>query len=275
LKPAQLKGLASGLTADYRVSITRACQVVRFYRSGWYYRSRARDSSVIRKRMQEIAQVRIRYGFWRIFVLLRREGWRDNHKRVHRLYKEEGLNLRTKRPRRNKAAAHRLERPVLSTNQEGWSMDFVADQLFDGRKFRCLTIVDNYSRQCPCILVGQSLKGEDVVAALEKIKQPNNILPKRIQVDNGSEFISKALDKWAYDNKVTLDFSRPGKPTDNAFIESFNGSFRDECLNITLTGSFLWKMPGRKAKSGGRSITASDPIVHWPTRRPKSGWNIT
>lgn len=107
----------------------------------------------------------------------------------------------------------------------------MAYQLFYGRKFRCLTIVDNYSRQCPCILVGQSLKGEDVVAALEKIKQQNNILPKRIQVDNGSEFISKALDKWAYDNNVTLKFSRPGKPTDNAFIESFNGSFRDECLN--------------------------------------------
>ncbi len=182
--------------------------------------------------MQEIAQVRVRYGFWRIFILLRREGWKDNHKRVHRLYKEEGLNLRSKRPRRNKAAAHRLERPELSTNHECWSMDFEADQLFDGHKFRCLTIVDDCSRQCPGILVGQSLKGEDVVAALESIRRSTQLLPKRIQVDNGSEFISKALDKWAYDNQVTLDFSRPGKPTDNAFIESFNGSFRDECLNV-------------------------------------------
>ncbi len=151
---------------------------------------------------------------------------------MYRLYKEEGLNLRAKRPKRNKAAAHRLGRPELSTHQECWSMDFVADQLFDGRKFRCLTIVDNYSRQCPGILVGQSLKGEDVVAALEKLKQEYSAVPKRIQVDNGSEFISRALDKWAYDNTVTLDFSRPGKPTDNAFIESFNGSFRDECLNV-------------------------------------------
>jgi putative transposase len=182
--------------------------------------------------MQEIAQVRVRYGFWRIFILLRREGWRDNHKRVYRLYKEEGLNLRSKRPRRSKAASHRLERLELSSNHECWSMDFVADQLFDGRKFRCLTIVDNYSRQCPGILVGQSLKGEDVVTALGRIRQETDTLPKRIQVDNGSEFISKALDKWAYENKVTLDFSRPGKPTDNAFIESFNGSFRDECLNV-------------------------------------------
>ncbi len=130
------------------------------------------------------------------------------------------------------AAAHRLEREALSTNYECWSMDFVADQLFDGRKFRCLTIVDNYSRQCPGIIIGQSLKGEDVVTALEGIKQETKKLPNRIQVNNGSEFISKALDRWAYDNQVTLDFSRPGKPTDNAFIESFNGSFRDECLNV-------------------------------------------
>jgi putative transposase len=113
-----LKGLAHNLTEDYRVSIARACRVVRFHRSGWYYKSRARDSSVLRKRMREIAQVRIRYGYWRIYTLLRREGWKDNHKRVCRLYREEGLNLRSKRPRRNKAAAHRLEhgfrgRPAL------------------------------------------------------------------------------------------------------------------------------------------------------------------
>ncbi|WP_410896817.1 IS3 family transposase [Pontibacter sp. E15-1] len=232
LRPAQSKRLVLGLTENYRVSVRRACKVVLCHLSGWYYRSRARDSSVIRKRMQEIAQVRVRYGFWRILVLLRREGWRDNHKRVYRLYKEEGLNLRSKRPRRSKAADHRLERPELSSNHECRLMYFVAGQLFDGRKFRCLTLVDNYSCQCPGILVGQSLKGEDVVAALECIRQDTKKLPKRIQVDNGSEFISRALDRWAYENKVTLDFSRPGKPTDNAFIESFNGSFRDECLNV-------------------------------------------
>jgi putative transposase len=181
--------------------------------------------------MHEIAQVRIRYGFWRIFILLRREGFRDNHKRIYRLYCEEGLNLRSKRPKRNRASAHRLERPQLSTINQCWSMDFVADQLFDERKFRALTIVDNYSRKCLAIHVGQSLKGEDVVGVMEQIKYEQKTVPLRIQVDNGSEFISKALDKWAYDNKVTLDFSRPGKPTDNPFIESFNGSFRDECLS--------------------------------------------
>ncbi len=231
MRPARLKGLADELIKEYRVSVRRACNVVLLHRSGWYYASKARDSSVIRKRINEIAQVRIRYGYWRIFILLRREGWLDNHKRVYRIYKEEGLNLRSKRPKRNKAASHRLERLQLAGINECWSMDFVADQLFDGKKFRALTVVDNFSRMCLSIHIGKSLKGEDVVAVMERFKQEQGT-PKRIQVDNGSEFISKALDKWAYENKVTLDFSRPGKPTDNAFIESFNGSFRDECLNV-------------------------------------------
>ena len=181
--------------------------------------------------MKEIAVSRIRYGSRRIYTLLRREGWKDNHKRVHRVYKEEGLNLRSKRPRRNKAAAHRLERPDSAGLHQLWSMDFVSDALFNGSKFRCLTIVDNYSRECLAIRVGQSLKGTDVVAALEQILSQRGLVPERIQTDNGSEFISKEMDRWAYDNGVVMDYSRPGKPTDNPFIESFNGSFRDECLN--------------------------------------------
>ena len=168
-------------------------------------------------------------------VLLHREGWKDNHKRIYRIYCEEGLNLRSKRPRRNKAAAHRAEHPTESRVDECWSMpacrrgrDFVSDALLDGRRFRALTVVDNYSRQCPLIYVGKSIKGEDVAEQLKQLYR----IPERIKVDNGSEFISKALDKWTYENGVTLDFSRPGKPTDNPFIESFNGSSRDECLNI-------------------------------------------
>lgn len=181
--------------------------------------------------MNEIASVRIRYGYWRIYTLLRREGFKDNHKRVYRLYREEGLNLRSKRPRRNKSAAHRLERISFTSKNQCWSMDFVCDQLFDGRRFRALTVIDNYTRKCLGICVDQSIKGEQVVEFIELLKTRQKAVPERIQVDNGSEFISKALDKWAYDNTITLDFSRPGKPTDNPFIESFNGSFRDECLN--------------------------------------------
>ena len=111
-------------------------------------------------------------------------------------------------------------------------MDFIADNLFNGRRIRALTIVDNFSRECLEIFVGQSIKGRDVVQVLEGLRLFEGRAPHRIQVDNGSEFISKTLDKWAYENKVVLDFSRPGKPTDNTFIESFNGSFRDECLNV-------------------------------------------
>ena len=147
-------GLAKSLINDYGIPIRRACAVTLLHRSLWYYASKARDSSVIRKRMHEIAQVRVRYGYWRIFTLLRREGWPDNHKRVYRIYKEEGLNLRSKRPRRSRMAAQRLDRPQLSTINQCWSMDFVADQLFDGRKFRSLTIVGNFSRKCLAIQVG-------------------------------------------------------------------------------------------------------------------------
>lgn len=197
----------------------------------YYYKARRREDRPLRQRIREIAETRIRYGHGRIHTLLRREGWIDNHKRTYRVYKEEGLNLRSKRPRRKRAAAHRLERPVLTELYQVLSMDFVSDAFYDGRKFRCLTIVDNYSRQCLAIQVGQRLKGSDVVAVLAQLKKRHGIVPKRIQTDNGSEFQSKEMDRWAYEHKVTMDYSRPGRPTDNPFVESFNGSFRDECLN--------------------------------------------
>jgi putative transposase len=226
-----LKSLVEKLRDHYRVSVQRACRVVQLHRSAWYYRTHRREDRPVRQRIREIAATRVRYGMWRIYILLRREGFTDNHKRVHRIYKEEGLNLRSKRPRRNKAAAHRLERPENNQINQCWSMDFVQDNLFDGRKFRCLTVVDNCSRYCHAISVAKSIKGIDVVEVMKALKAQTSTVPKRIQVDNGSEFISKEFDKWAYENEVTLDYSRPGKPTDNPFMESFNGSFRDECLN--------------------------------------------
>ena len=161
--------------------------------SVYYYKPHPREDRPLRKRIREISEVRIRYGFWRIFILLRREGWKDNHKRVYRVYKEEGLNLRTKRPRRRKAAAHRMERPEISTINQCWSMDFVSDQLFDGSRFRALTIVDNFSRRCMAIYPEKSIKGENVVEILNDLKSRKNVVPERIQVDNGTEFISKAL----------------------------------------------------------------------------------
>lgn len=222
--------LAGHLLDRYRVGVRRACALVKQSRSVWYYQPRENDDAPLLRRIEEIAAARVRYGFRRIYVLLRREGWRANHKRVYRLYCQAGLNLRRKRPRRRKAAAHRLERTVLTAPNQVWSMDFVADALFDGRRFRALTIVDNFTKESLAIEVDQQLKGEDVVAVMERLRHRRD-LPQRIQTDNGSEFISMVMDRWAYDHGVVMDYSRPGKPTDNPFIESFNGSFRDECLN--------------------------------------------
>lgn len=231
MRPAQKKVLAQELIKDYRISTRRSCEVMMIHHSMYYYKHHRREDRPLRARIKEIAAARVRYGHWRIYSVLRREGWMDNHKRVYRVYREEGLNLRSKKPRRNRSAATRLERIDASELYQCCSMDFVSDALFDGRKFRALTIVDNFSRECLAIKVGQSLKGSDVVAALEELKHQRGIVPVRIQTDNGSEFISKEVDHWAYENNVTMDYSRPGKPTDNPFVESFNGSFRDECLN--------------------------------------------
>lgn len=159
-----------------------------------------------------------------------------NLKRVYRLYREDGLSLRLKRPRRNVSAARRERQLVASAPNEIWSMDFVSDALFDGRRLRALTVVDAFTREALAIDVEQGIKGEQVVAAVARIASVRGA-PKSIRVDNGPEFISKALDRWAYENGVTLDFSRSGKPQQNGYVESFNGRLRDECLNETLFAS--------------------------------------
>lgn len=200
--------------------------------STYLYVPRRKDESVLKARIKEITDTRVHYGYRRVHVMLRREGHMDNVKRVYRLYREEGLSLRLKRPRRNKAAQRRQPKQLAHAINEIWSMDFVADALFDGRKFRMLTVVDLFTRECLAIDVEQRLTGEDVVRVLTAISNERG-LPCTIKSDNGSEFISKAMDKWAYERGVELDFSRPGKPTDNANVESFNGRLRQECLNAS------------------------------------------
>jgi putative transposase len=230
LKPAHRRTLVVEIIEKYRVSERRACQVIQIGRTSYRYQITRDEQVPLRMRINEIARVRVRYGYKRIHVLLRREGWLVNHKRVYRIYCEEGLNLRAKRPKRRRSAAQREQRPPATRVNETWSMDFVTDSLFNGQRFRSLILVDNFSRECLAIEVGQHIRGEDVVLVMERIKTKHGT-PGYIKVDNGPEFISKELDRWAYENKVTLDFSRPGKPIDNAYVESFNGSFRDECLN--------------------------------------------
>jgi putative transposase len=214
----------------FGASQRRACALLKMSTSVYLYRSVARDASVLVMRIKEIANTRVHYGYRRVHVLLRREGFKDNHKRVYRLYRREGLSLRQRRPRRNKSARLRQPKQLVTAMNQIWSMDFVSDALFDGRRLRALAVVDNYTRECLAIDVGQSLKGEDVIRVLERIALSRS-LPQTIKVDNGSEFISKVMDRWAYEHRVELDFSRPGKPIDNAKIESFNGRLREECLN--------------------------------------------
>jgi putative transposase len=169
----------------------------------------------------------VRWGYRRLCVLLRREGFQVNHKLIHRLYREEGLAVRRKR--RKRTAVARVPLPTSARPNEQWSLDFVSDALADGRKFRCLTLVDQFTRECPVIEVDTSLPGERVVRVLDRVIAVRGT-PRVITIDNGPELAGKALDAWAYRHGVLLDFIQPGKPVENAFIESFNGKFRDECL---------------------------------------------
>ncbi len=214
----------------WRVSIRRACGVIRFRRSTYHYRSRRPSQAALRKRIREIAETRVRYGYRRIHVLLQREGWQVNHKRVYRLYVEEGLQIRNKRPKRKVSAKLREDRKAPEAPNQVWAMDFLSDQFFDGSKIRILTIVDAFSKLSPAIDVRQRYRGADVMETLERVTAIYG-LPKSIRVDQGPEFISKDLDLWAWSKGVTLDFSRPGKPTDNAFVESLNGKVRAECID--------------------------------------------
>ena len=163
--------------------------------------------------------------------MLRREGWAVNRKRVHRLYRLEGLQVRMRVRRRKRLSLHRGPAPHPIALGERWSMDFVHDQLASGRAFRVLTVVDNWSRESVLLEVGFRLTGESVVAALTNAAR-HRAMPRSITVDHGTEFTSKALDQWAWENGVQLDFTRPGKPTDNGLCESFSGRLRDECLNV-------------------------------------------
>jgi putative transposase len=181
-------------------------------------------------RLRDLAGARPSYGYRRLGLLVRREGWAVNHKLVYRLYREEGLALRRRRPRRRVSAARREALPKPQRTNESWSMDFMADQLYSGRGLRILTIVDNFSRESLALKVGLSIKGDDVVEVLDSLIRDRGA-PRSIRVDNGTEFTSVVMDQWAYWHGVVLDFTRPGKPTDNAFIEAFNSRLRQECLN--------------------------------------------
>lgn len=217
------------LMAERQIGVTRACGLVGISRSLLAYRARRTQPEGLRERIGEIAAAKRRYGYRRVHVLLRREGWQVNHKRTHRLYREAGLQVRR---RSRKRIVHGERTPLQQARRpnESWSMDFVADALANGRRIRCLTLVDDFTKECLATVVDTSITGLRVARELDQVIVSRK-MPVSISVDNGPEFAGRVLDEWAYRQGVRLRFIRPGKPVENAYIESFNGKFRDECLN--------------------------------------------
>lgn len=181
-------------------------------------------------RLRELAASRVRFGYRRLTVMLRREGWRVNPKRIYRLYTEDGLTVRTK-IRKKLARRSRVATPKATRPNQKWSMDFMSAKTIDGRWFRVLTVIDQFTRECLALVADRALNGRRVALALSQAVAERGV-PESITVDNGSEFASKAMDAWSCQYGVRLEFIRPGKPIDNGYIESFNGRLRDEFLNV-------------------------------------------
>ena len=232
VKPSRRRDVVGHLQQAYDVSERRACRASSFVRSSQRYRSRRDAQSELRMRLRELAAARVRYGYRRLHVQLRREGWTVNAKRVYRLYVEEGLSIRAKTPRRKRAWRYRSGRPEIVGANDCWAMDLMSDALFDGRAFRILTVIDCHSRESLAIVPRPNFRAYHVTEVLDRLVQERG-KPKSLRCDNGPEFAGRMLDQWAFLNGVEIDFSRPGKPTDNAYIEAFNARLRAECLNAS------------------------------------------
>ena len=231
-----------GIRQAYGLSQRRACGLVGITRWSNRYGSRRDPQEELRQRLRELAGRRPRYGYRRLTVLLRREGWKVNTKRGYRMYREENLGVRT--PQRKQRGAHvRVPLPGASQANQRWSMDFASERLVDGRWFRILTIVDQFTRECLGAQADRLQTGEQVVVQLKRLSAPRGA-PESITTDNGGEFAGKAVESWAYQNGVKLDLIRPGRPVENGYIESFNGRLRDECLN----GELFFRLVDARAK---------------------------
>jgi len=228
--PEAKRNAIKHLQESFGQSLRKLCILIGLNRSSWHYKSKPDRNAHIRERLRELANERKRWGYRRLHYLLRREGILINHKRTERLYREENLMLRVKR-RRKVASETRVAPPAPERRNQCWAMDFMSDNLHHGRRFRVLNVVDSYSRDFLGFEVDTSITGKRVCGVLDRLVWFNG-MPEMITVDNGPEFIGKALDAWAYHHGVKLVFNRPGKPVDNTYIESFNGRLRDECLNM-------------------------------------------
>jgi len=220
------------MTSQYEMSERHACGVVPLHRSSCRYTAKPDGNDELRDLLKALAAARPRWGQERLQVLVRRQGYPANHKRTERLYRELGLSLRLrKRPKR--ASCVRVPAALPAGPNQRWSMDFVSDQLVTGQRLRCFTLIDDFTKESPGILAARSIGGQVVADFLDQVAKMRP-LPEVIVCDNGPEFTSMAPDRWADRHQIKLSFIQPGKPQQNAFIESFNGKFREECLNEQL-----------------------------------------
>ncbi|MDE4275924.1 IS3 family transposase [Phaeobacter gallaeciensis] len=232
VKPVRRREVVRHYQHVFEVSERRACRAMGLGRASHRYQSRRDPEVELRMRFKELAEARVRYGYRRLHILLQREGWHVNHKRLYRLYCEEDLSIRTRSPKRRRACRYRSGRSDADGMNHVWAMDFMSDWLFDERPFRILTIVDCFTREALATAARTKLRAYQVIDELDRLARVRG-KPRSIRVDNGPEFAGRLLDQWAYLNKVELDFSRPGKPTDNAHIQAFNSHLRQECLNAS------------------------------------------
>ena len=229
MTPAARKEAVEFACSNFPMSLRRACGLMQIQMSSYYYRHRPRPDEALRAALKEAAAKRRRWGYRMLAVLMERQGFKDNLKRIYRVYREEKLQVKIRR--RRKTARWRGDKPVPATRpNERWSMDFMSDQLANGRTIRVFNVVDDFTRQCLAMEVDTSLNGVRVTRVLDRLVARHGH-PQRIVMDNGPEFTGKALDRWAWEHRVQLAFIEPGKPVQNAFVESFNGTCRNECLN--------------------------------------------
>ena len=229
--PAEKRKAVAHLQAAHEMSERRACKVTGCDRMTARYRSRRPDDPRLRERMVAIARERRRFGYRRLHVMLKREGFQVNHKRVFRIYREEGLRVK-KRGGRKRALGTRTPMPPAASPNDRWSLDFVADQFVCGRRFRILAIYDDCTRECLAAIADTSLSGVRTARELDRLIARRGA-PKSIVSDNGTELTSTSLLVWQQAQGVDWHYIQPGKPIQNAFVESFNGRLRDECLNET------------------------------------------
>jgi putative transposase len=230
--PVAKRQAVAHLCQTHEVSQRRACQVIGADRTSMRYHSLRPDDATVRVRLRELAAVRRRFGYRRLLILLRRDGLQLNHKKLRRLYREERLQVR-RRGGRKRALGTRAPLVLPQGPNQRWSLDFVSDTITDSRRFRILAVVDDFTRECLALVADTSLSGLRVGRELDAIIIDRG-KPRSIVSDNGTEFTSAAILRWSQEMQIAWHYIAPGKPTQNAFIESFNGRLRDELLNETL-----------------------------------------